>query len=296
MKTEHVNCNVCNEDNTIQIFEARDMLLTHEKFNVVKCLNCGLVYISPRPMIDEILRYYTDEYEPHSSKENNMRNLSLNIYNKLFGYPFLELEHFNFGRILDVGCGSGKLLDMLNKRGLETFGTDISSNAIKSAREKGLNVFKGELHDIDFHQEFFDIIIMRHSLEHMYDPKKEIEIAYNILKYDGILMIEVPNIDCLESKLFRKYWFQIDAPRHLYHFNKKTISRLLKDAHFDIVDITQLAIPFSTVSQSINYMTGFKFKKFFQMSLGNLLFYPISILEANILHQGPSILVRSIKR
>lgn len=293
---EYISCNICNGDNTEPIFTTEDVLGTHDKFNIVKCLDCGLIYINPRPMKNEILKYYTSEYIPHLSKDSNLRNLSLNIYSKLFRYHIIGLEHYGHNRILDVGCGSGKFLEILNKKGWETFGVDISPVAVKNAKEKGLNVFEGELHDMSFSQEYFDVVIMRHSLEHMYDPKKEIEAAYKILRYNGILTIEVPNINCLESRIFREHWFQIDAPRHLYHFSEKTITMILKNANFDVVDIVQVAIPFSTISQSINYMTKLRFKKFFQNPINNLLLCPMSILESKILGQGPSILVRSIKR
>lgn len=60
---QYVKCNLCDKDETTLYFEVEEKITTkREKFNIVKCKNCGLIYTNPRPPKDVILRYYPAEY------------------------------------------------------------------------------------------------------------------------------------------------------------------------------------------------------------------------------------------
>lgn len=75
---------------------------------------------------------------------------------------------------------------------------------------------------------FFDVVTMFFSLEHFYDPVRELGVTKNIMKDSGILIIRVPNIESLQAKLFGENWFQIRASFHSYHYSKKTLEKVLK--------------------------------------------------------------------
>jgi SAM-dependent methyltransferase len=138
------------------------------------------------------------------------------------------------GRILDIGCGSGKTIGWMKEYGWELLGVDIAINACKVAEEQGLKTFCGNLHDAKYASGYFDVIILNHSLEHMYDPLSLLRECGRILKNKGLLIVAVPNFGCLESRLFGASWFQIDAPRHLYHFTRDTLNKLLNAAGFQV--------------------------------------------------------------
>jgi len=232
---EYVNCICCNEDSTKILFEVKDE--NHEVFNIVKCRNCGLVFLNPRPTKQEIKNYYPSNYYTHKIKieQPNLRSKIYGNYIRLFGnlmdWPE-ALKDLPKGNVLDVGCGNGKLLKELKEKGWETYGVDVDPLATKQARKLGLNVFTGELHEVEIPKDYFDVVIMKHSLEHMHNPLQILKEYHRILKPDGTLIIEVPNIKSTEAKIFREQWKELDIPRHLYHFSPYTLASLLNKANF----------------------------------------------------------------
>ena len=141
------------------------------------------------------------------------------------------------GKILDVGCGAGYLLSLFKEMGWETYGVEVSPLAGKIAKEKGINIYEGELYETGLIDKYFDVIVLNHSLEHMYNPTKLLLEVNKILKDDGILIIGVPNIKSMEARIFKKNWGSIRAPQHLYHFSESTLNLLLDKCGFNLKKI-----------------------------------------------------------
>lgn len=233
-------------------------------FNLVKCKTCGLVYVTPRPTKKAMKTYYPKEYIPHQpvcdSKGMSTKKIFHFIwdsYMQLLGgdKQLWSLSGQDKGKILDVGCGNGAYLKTLKEKGWETWGIDISSSATECARKFCPNIFTGELHEANFPDRYFDVVTMKWMLEHTHNPSNIIKEAYRILKNNGTLLIGVPNIESIEAKIFKKYWYHLDVPRHLYHFSPNTITLLLKKTYFHIDKIKYDASPMG-ISGSLNYLTG----------------------------------------
>lgn len=141
------------------------------------------------------------------------------------------------GRLLDVGIGTGLLLKLAKGRGWNVQGTDVSSYAIGKAKKYGFEIFKGRLEESTFKDIFFDVVNMRHSLEHMEDPSKALVRAYQILKPGGIICITTPNSFGAHAKIFGKDWPHLSLPYHLHFFSKQSLSRLVEDAGFVILQL-----------------------------------------------------------
>ncbi len=238
---EYVGCNLCGSNLSDTIFQGRD--IKYEKiglFNVVKCNRCGLIYTNPRPKQSVISSYYPDEYW-NMDNENGTIESRL----KIFAHRFINKISFKMtipskpgGKILDIGCGDGKGLLKMQEEGWEAYGVEISDLAAEYVREAyGLNVFTGIVEDAGFEDEFFDVIILSHVVEHLSDPKTTLIEVNRILKKDGTLVISVPNADSFEAKHFKKYWIGWDLPRHFYHFTPNTITTLLNKIGFEVIGI-----------------------------------------------------------
>lgn len=132
------------------------------------------------------------------------------------------------GKILDVGCGSGQLIEWLKRHGWEVYGVEISPKAISEANKRGLNVLCGELIDARFPKHFFDTVVLNGVLEHVHDPTELLREINRILKQDALLITVAPNIESYESEVFGKYWSPLDSPRHLYHFSYETLKTMLQ--------------------------------------------------------------------
>ncbi len=258
---EYVNCNVCEIDEIELLFVATDnQFHVDGQFNVVKCKRCGLVYVNPRPSREEIKFYYPEKkyysyQEPDKKKGLDQRIKSLvrqNLpgYNKkvsivkwLMGGVIgaIVLRQINIivpfkenGRILDVGCGNGETIGWMREYGWETYGVEISKEACEQAKKQGLEVFCGELKQAYFPPDFFDAITVNHVLEHVYNPLALLKECNRILKKDGLLIVNMPNFGCFDSRLFREYWYAVDTPRHLYHFTRNTLNKILNVAGFEV--------------------------------------------------------------
>ena len=143
------------------------------------------------------------------------------------------------GRLLDVGCGGGVLLSTLNSDWLLkdryiVQGIDIDEAAVQCARNLGVDAHVHDFPNTLFAETEFDVVTMRHSLEHMYSPKAAIQEIYRLLRPGGTIIIEVPNFDSWGRRIFGDRWSGTDAPRHLYHFTLLTLRQLLESNGFTV--------------------------------------------------------------
>lgn len=227
---QKVNCEICNSGEYKVICKNRDYRygLSKANFTVVKCSLCGLIYLNPRPVEKNLYKFYPKKYYESS--------LGL-IEEKLVGYlskqKILNMEKFKkTGKLLDIGCGTGNFLLEMKNRGYDVCGIDISPQACKIARNKGLKIYNGDLKKHHFPGKSFDIVTLWHVFEHLYNPSDILKEIGRILKDDGILIIETPNIDCFSFEIFRGYHFHLDSPRHLYHWTKNSMDLILKKNGF----------------------------------------------------------------
>jgi ubiquinone/menaquinone biosynthesis C-methylase UbiE len=102
--------------------------------------------------------------------------------------------------ILDCACGDGVGLEELRSLGYTAIGADLADPKLERAKNKNLNVFKSDMHDLsNFSDDQFDVIICSHTLEHAYDPNKVIKNFRRILKNDGLLFIVLPFPDLSDN-------------------------------------------------------------------------------------------------
>lgn len=198
----------------------------HIQQRIVKCRGCGLIFKEPMPPPATLRYSYVQmEDEKYLEEEKGRRIAARPILREL-----MRLK--KSGRILDVGCATGFLLDEAKKEGWESFGVELSKWAAGYAREEfGIEVFQGNLKDAGFPEKFFDAVILKDTIEHLYDPKDTLLEIRRILKPDGILVLNTPDIDSLMSKLLRARWWGIKQ-EHLYYFNQRTLFKLLEATGF----------------------------------------------------------------
>lgn len=300
MSPEFVNCGMCGND------QGEILLATEAKFVLQKCRECGMVFVSPRPTKSEILGYYPEGYsswKPHSSKQGNgsairrVLRAAWGAYARLMqGASMWSLEDdISKGKVLDVGCGGGSYLKALHRAGWETYGVDISHVATDNAKKLGLNVFTGELREAGFKDKYFDVIIMKHTLEHFHNPLENLKEAHRILKDNGFLQVEVPNFGGASSGIFKKHWFGLQIPKHLYHFSFPTLRLTLRKSGFSIADVGYGTDPDEIVGSLKNLLTRDRATSFWEHFLVVGMAFPISAALAR-LKQGASIVVRARKK
>jgi len=224
----YVPCCICGMTDEEFFCESTDYI-TGEIFRVVRCTGCGLIYVNPQPPADEIVRYYpqTHQTSAPAAYERSDARPRIKLVGSLFGGTP--------GRVLDVGCGKGLLPAGLQKMGWEVFGTELSEASTQIATEAGVTVYNLPIEECPFEPESFDVVTLYHSLEHMINPQKTLTSVYGLLRPGGFLVTEVPNIGSWHARAFGTAWFHLDVPRHLYHFNRHTLRRMLEACGFLVV-------------------------------------------------------------
>lgn len=237
---EEVKCALCNTNDTTLLFVAKERLFgIPGEFPIVRCKQCGLVYVNPRPNRQTMADFYPSEYVPHgqvTSQKGYRVGVKLwHAYTRLFLHNIDLLEDIKPSRVLDVGTGSGEYLLILREKGWDPVGVEPAHNAAALAIKKGIQVYQGEIHDVGFPDQSFGAVTFRGSLEHIHDPLEALRETERVLQDDGVVLIEVPNFRCPEVRIFGRWWTPIEAPRHLYHFTKETLTAMLKRAGFSVV-------------------------------------------------------------
>ncbi len=182
----------------------------------------------------------------------------LSLYFRLSGRDPSLIPFVGEGRILDVGCGLGFALALYRERGWTPLGVEPSPMAARYAQEVlGLSVHQGEFLDARFPSQFVDVVQFRHTLEHMPSPSVELGEAHRVLRDRGLLVVMIPNAGSLDARLFGRWWFAWELPRHLFHFTPRTLSRLLAKMGFQVQKIMCDPGPFTFV-ESAAYVLKYK--------------------------------------
>ncbi|MCG2827558.1 MAG: class I SAM-dependent methyltransferase [Thermoplasmatales archaeon] len=139
-------------------------------------------------------------------------------------------------KILEIGCAEGYLLKRLEDK-FETYGVDVSEHAVKIARKNAVKsrISVQDANNINFSSEKFDMVIALSILEHLRKPENCIQRCYQILKKDGILVVQVPNTESIAVTLKGKEWQGYRDKTHLSLKSPDEWVKLLKSAGFKIV-------------------------------------------------------------
>lgn len=149
--------------------------------------------------------------------------------------------------IVDVGCGDGQFLEALNKKNNKSWklvGVDSSPQAIQSLSSRNIKGVLSNFESMTWLTSPPDVITMFHVIEHVEQPKLFFKKAYQMLRNNGLLIVDTPSFDGWDAKLFKKrYWGGYHTPRHLTIFDKETLTKHLIAAGFEIVSIKYLYSP-----------------------------------------------------
>jgi SAM-dependent methyltransferase len=143
------------------------------------------------------------------------------------------------GRLLEVGCGAGVLLERMKDRGWEVRGIEPDGRAAAlAARAVGEDaIHTGDLADAPFSVESFDAVVLFHVIEHLLEPRDALDRCRRYLVPGGRLVIATPNIHSLGRRWFGPHWLHWDPPRHIQLYSPRSLGRLVEEAGFRIQQI-----------------------------------------------------------
>ena len=237
-------------------------------FNVVQCIDCGLVYLkNPLPIADEP-ELYNNYYNIRFGKDyhQNSDEPGLRTLWEINNERIKLIKSVRFqGKLLDIGSGQGFFLFHAKQEGFSVTGIDVSSQVVKFCEQ----TFQIKVYFQNVNQHFsldeqFDIITLWHILEHLSDPLEFLKKIQNNLTPRGILIIEVPNIKSLKFLLASdpNRWIGGNHPRHhKFFFSLKTLSSILQKAGYSPVkrlnlnyDLSKNSLPKKFVKKLLKRM------------------------------------------
>ena len=254
---EHASCCVCGSS------DARAYVRTWDRshglpgeFTFLKCRGCGHVYLSPRPDQAEIGRYYPETYKEYvMGTEKPGAFVRINRRYGLAKRCRVITRRRRPGRLLDVGCGVGVLMDAMRRRGWEVQGVDVTPSAVRIARARfGLDVIEGALEEAGFPDERFDAVTLWNVIEHVPDPPSTLREVARVLRPGGLLVLATPNVDALDARLFRQRWALWEAPRHFNLFSPASLGALLRGSGFAGVTSESLVGTWFGLATSLQYL------------------------------------------
>jgi len=146
-------------------------------------------------------------------------------------------------KLLDVGCGGGTFLKLALEAGYDAYGLEQAEEAVEISKQIAPGrVYQGTEEDLVEKGETYDVVTLFHALEHMTDPFRYLKEIQKLLRRPGKLIVQVPNIDSLQAKLFGHRWYGLDCPRHVYNYSTFALLHLLGRTNFRIRKVRHFSL------------------------------------------------------
>lgn len=252
-KKERLICKLC-KSKKIKIFNKVD-----KTYSLFICKNCSVIFTYPQPKnIKKVNDSLYDSENELKQRLNQYENEYFRAKRHIISFMRFKKE----GKYLDVGCSYGIGVKVAKDLGFDSLGIEPTGNAVKCAKNLlRIRVLRKTLYQANFTDNSFDIVTLYDVLEHIPNPRKFLYEARRILKKDGLLVIQCPNIKSLAYFFLRKEWNWLLIPNHLWHFDLSTLSKLLTELNFTIVETTTEDNIFDFASNMESKLFSYKLPK-----------------------------------
>lgn len=232
-----MSCCICSAD-------AARPFLEKNGYSIVRCEQCGFLYVHPRPSHEELRAFYQnpgyfqgegaygyDSYVAQRSEIERVANERL-----------MTIESFiSPGRLLDVGCASGYFLSVARQRGWRVEGVEIAQAMARAAEELLHQPIYSTLDAAPFPPQSFDVITLWEYIEHIPDPRADLLRVHELLKPGGLLALSTPNAGQRAVVKAPARWREFKPPEHLGFFTRQTLERLVRACGFQPVLLRAIA-------------------------------------------------------
>lgn len=268
-------CSLCGDEGKILYQNLRDRLFgAPGTWNLVRCPGCGLVWLNPRPLSEDIgklyIRYHTHQAAvavpgvakllrfaelavsaAHLGYTTILQSPSQRVLGRALGWvrPIKELVELDImtlkappEKLLDVGSGSGHFLTRMRELGWDVVGVEPDGQAARTVRESfGLDIHEGVLEEAGFPDDSFDAVTMNHVIEHVPDPVATLHEVRRVLRPGGRAVVVTPNAESMGHRSFGEAWRGLEVPRHFHLFSPGNLKTAAERADLRVVNIRTTA-------------------------------------------------------
>ena len=279
------DCCFCGSSKADTLFSGSDNRFRVDDlvYDIVRCQHCGLVRTNPRPTDSALGRYYPAKfYNPRFISNTGafrqkirQRRLDAIVEEKL---SIINRFAASPGLLLDIGCAAGEFLLAARSKGWDVCGIEFDKDTAERVnKEFDLDIRTGSILDVEL-PDNVSVCTFWASLEHMTNPLEAFEKAKSTLVAGGYVIILVPNFASWESKLSGEKWPHLDIPRHLYHFEPESLSKMAKKAGFETLEILTPHTRLATSHWPTVLCNGWQPKNRYAKRILDLGFRPITSL------------------
>lgn len=220
----------------------KDHFLTQETFEILETEILGIWKTHPVPQNISVY-YESDDYISHHQDSGSFKEKIykfLQNFNLKYKQNILLNSVKKGSKVLDYGCGAGEFLKKIeNDFELYGFEPDVSARIISQKKTNSIK-FISSLSDIE--DNTLDAITLWHVFEHIENQEEILQIFYNKLTPHGKLLIAVPNPTSYDAKKYKEFWAAYDVPRHLFHFSKNGMIKLMNNKFWKVSKIKPLLL------------------------------------------------------
>ncbi len=263
------SCILCGTDNDELLFRVNGC-------RILRCRDCGLIKTEKKGLISYQDYHRDQDYQKFEKEFRNIFQKRFKIISRFKKKP---------AKVLEIGAATGVMLQIFKKHGWEVWGIEPSASA-RDAQKKGIKILKTTFEKAKLPKNYFDVVILNHTLEHMTNPLAIMRKVKTLLIKKGIIYVDVPNFASFSAKLANKNWKYILPEEHLYHFTPETLRKILEKAGFKTIycrtwsGIFDVANPFLKLYQELaDFRLNF---------INDILGIPANII-ATTLNQGTSL-------
>ena len=232
---------VTNKDSKERYLTVKDHSVSGEEFELVYNSEYDFLETTPQPLIEKLPEYYkSEDYISHTDAKRNLFEKAYHLVKRIALSQKLKLINsfaFNEKNVLDVGCGTGDFLQVAKLNNWKVSGIEPNAEARHIANHKTDNSIYDSNQLLKFQANSFDVITLWHVLEHLPNLEQHVAIFKKLLKPNGTLIIAVPNYKSYDAKHYKQYWAAFDVPRHLWHFSKTAITKLVSKESMFVVKV-----------------------------------------------------------
>lgn len=255
---QDLNCPFCQQDAPLVRYQIT------EEHCIVKCTSCGLMWLHPRPSLDELHEVYDqdyyrnqDFYDPEGTSLYGYHDYIYERVNKQYTYQKMadraddilgwerDASDERNPAWLDVGCGLGYLMDVAFDHGYQVQGVEFNPFAVKAIEAKyTFEVTCGSIHEQEFARRF-DVISLFDVIEHLDDPFADLKRLRELVSEDGLLLLQTMDSESLPSRIIGKRLEDFRRFReHLYFFSRESMTAVLEAAGWEVAEIVSVGHTF----------------------------------------------------
>lgn len=209
-------CPLCASTRAKLVFQSSN------RFDILRCESCDLAFTDARraPPASEL--YATFDQSDGLAQQSGRQALGLFLQQR----AQIVRSVTGTGRLLDFGCGNGSFARLMSARGFEVVGLEPFSMGA-TIMAPNLELIRAPLDQVAPSLGGFDVITLWQVLEHLEQPVQTLRALCKLLNPDGVIVVSVPNFQSWQSNVFGGRWFHLDPPRHLLHFEPRSLTQCL---------------------------------------------------------------------